>query len=330
MDDRVLRDIVVGIGEPLKGIARETGFDITAASEVMAIFCLAGNLADLKARLGAIHVGDSPDGKPVFARDIKAAGAMTALLKDALNPNLVQTLEGTPALIHGGPFANIAHGTNSVIATRLGLRLVDYRGHGNGVRFGPGRGEVLRHRRPHGPRPAAGRLRPRRHAPRPQAPRRGEAVDVNKENVAAVEKGLENLAKHIENLRAVRRARSSSPSTCSRRIRSRDRPFSRPSAAPERRPLRPERRLRQGRGGRPRTWPARCWRPSTPTRTGSEFLYPLEMPLVGEGRNHSPQDLWGGGRPAGAEGEEEAREAGKGRVRRPSRLHRQDAILALR
>ncbi|MCK4759442.1 MAG: formate--tetrahydrofolate ligase, partial [Candidatus Aminicenantes bacterium] len=126
MDDRVLREVVIGIGGPLRGIARETGFDITAASEVMAIFCLAVDLKDLKERLGNIVVGQSPDKKRVFARELNAEGSMAALLKDALRANLVQTLEGTPALIHGGPFANIAHGTNSVIATRMGLQLADY------------------------------------------------------------------------------------------------------------------------------------------------------------------------------------------------------------
>lgn len=126
MDDRVLRDIVVGIGGPLRGIARETGVDITAASEVMAILCLAKDLVDLKKRLGDIHIGYSPDNDLVFARQIKAEGAMTALLKDTVHPNLAQTLEGTPALIHGGPFANIAHGTNSIIATRMALQLTDY------------------------------------------------------------------------------------------------------------------------------------------------------------------------------------------------------------
>jgi formate--tetrahydrofolate ligase len=201
MDDRVLRDIVVGIGEPLKGIARETGFDITAASEVMAVFCLAGNLADLKARLGAIHVGDAPDGKPVFARDIRAAGAMTALLKDAINPNLVQTLEGTPALIHGGPFANIAHGTNSVIATRLGLRLVDYLVTETGFASDLGAEKFfdIVVRTGHIPPPAACVLVATLRALKLHGG--VKPADVNKENVAAVEKGLENLAKHIENLR---------------------------------------------------------------------------------------------------------------------------------
>jgi formate--tetrahydrofolate ligase len=114
MDDRVLREVVVGIGGPLRGIARESGFDITAASEVMAILCLSADLKELKERLGNIAIGYGQDAKPVFARQIRAEGAMTALLRDAMRPNLVQTLEGTPAIVHGGPFANIAHGTNSV------------------------------------------------------------------------------------------------------------------------------------------------------------------------------------------------------------------------
>jgi len=126
MDDRVLREVIVGIGGPLRGIARETGFDITAASEVMAILCLSLDLLELKVRLGQIVVGYTPDDRPVFAREIKAHGAMASLLRDAIKPNLVQTLEGTPALIHGGPFANIAHGTSSVIATRLGLSRADF------------------------------------------------------------------------------------------------------------------------------------------------------------------------------------------------------------
>lgn len=201
MDDRVLRDIVVGIGEPLKGIARQTGFDITAASEVMAVFCLAGDLADLKARLGAIHVGDSPDGKPVFARDIKAAGAMTALLKAAINPNLVQTLEGTPALIHGGPFANIAHGTNSVIATRLGLGLVDYLVTETGFASDLGAEKFfdIVVRTGHVPPPSACVLVATLRALKLHGG--VKAADVNKENAAAVEKGLENLGKHVEILR---------------------------------------------------------------------------------------------------------------------------------
>ncbi|HQQ02382.1 MAG TPA: formate--tetrahydrofolate ligase, partial [Bacteroidales bacterium] len=126
MNDRSLRRIIVGLGGTLNGVPRETGFDITAASEVMAILCLAENLTELKNRLGNIFVGYTYDKKPIYARDLKANGAMAALLKDAFMPNLVQTLEGTPAIIHGGPFANIAQGTNSVVATKMGLSLSDF------------------------------------------------------------------------------------------------------------------------------------------------------------------------------------------------------------
>ena len=126
MNDRALRSIVIGLGSKVNGIPREDGFIITVASEVMAILCLAKDLKDLKERLGKILIAYTYDGKPVYAKDIKADGAMTALLKDAINPNLVQTIEGTPAIMHGGPFANIAHGCNSVRATRLALKLGDY------------------------------------------------------------------------------------------------------------------------------------------------------------------------------------------------------------
>jgi len=126
MNDRALRNIIVGLGGTGNGIPREAGFDITAASEVMAILCLANDLPDLKKRLGNIFVGFTKDREPVYARDLNAHGAMAALLKDAIKPNLVQTLEGNPAIIHGGPFANIAQGTNTVIATRMGMSLSDY------------------------------------------------------------------------------------------------------------------------------------------------------------------------------------------------------------
>ncbi len=126
MNDRQLRNIVDGLGGRMQGVPREDGFDITVASEIMAVLCLAADIPDLKARLGRMVVGYTYDGKPVTARDLRAEGAMAALLKDALKPNLVQTLEGTPAFIHGGPFANIAHGCNSVMATKMALRLADY------------------------------------------------------------------------------------------------------------------------------------------------------------------------------------------------------------
>lgn len=126
MNDRALRNCVIGMGGKVNGIPREDHFQITVASEIMAILCLAADLSDLKKRLGDILVAYTYDNKPVFARDLKAVGAMTALLKDAINPNLVQTLENNPAIIHGGPFANIAHGCNSVRATKLALKLADY------------------------------------------------------------------------------------------------------------------------------------------------------------------------------------------------------------
>jgi len=126
MNERSLRDIVIGLGGTNEGIPRQSGYNITAASEVMATLCLASDLVDLKERLGNIFIGYTYDDKPVFARDLKAQGAMAALLKEAIMPNLVQTLEGTPAIIHGGPFANIAQGTNSIIATKMGLSLNDF------------------------------------------------------------------------------------------------------------------------------------------------------------------------------------------------------------
>ncbi len=126
MNDRSLRNIVIGLGGTTSGVPRETGFDITAASEIMAILCLANDMEDLKKRMGSIFIGYTMDRKPVYARELKVEGAMAALLKDAIKPNLVQTIEGNPAIIHGGPFANIAQGTNSVIATRMGMTLGDY------------------------------------------------------------------------------------------------------------------------------------------------------------------------------------------------------------
>ena len=126
MNDRALRNIVSGMGGKPGGMMRETGFDITAASEIMAILCLAQDMDDLKEKIGNIYIGDTFEGQAIFARDLKAQGAMAALLKDAIKPNLVQTLEGNPAIIHGGPFANIAQGTNSVIATKMGMSLTDY------------------------------------------------------------------------------------------------------------------------------------------------------------------------------------------------------------
>jgi formate--tetrahydrofolate ligase len=201
MDDRVLREVVVGIGGPLRGIARETGFDITAASEVMAILCLSEDLKDLKERLGNILVGYSPDRKPVFARELKAEGAMAALLKDSIKPNLVQTLEGTPALIHGGPFANIAHGTNSVIATRMALQMADFvvTEAGFGSDLGAEKFFNIVVRTGHIPPPDACVLVATLRALKLHGG--VELGRVNEENMEAVGQGFENLQKHIENLR---------------------------------------------------------------------------------------------------------------------------------
>jgi len=126
MNDRALRHIVIGIGGTANGIPREDGFNITAASEVMAILCMASDFEDLKTRLGNIYVGNTYDGKAIYARDLKAENAMAILLRDAIKPNLVQTLENNPVIIHGGPFANIAQGTNTIIATKMGMSLADY------------------------------------------------------------------------------------------------------------------------------------------------------------------------------------------------------------
>ncbi len=201
MDDRVLREVVVGIGGPLRGIARESGFDITAASEVMAILCLSADVRELKERLGNIVVGYSTENKPVFARQIKAEGAMAALLKDALKPNLVQTLEGTPAIIHGGPFANIAHGTNSVIATRLALSLADYVVTETGFASDLGAEKFfdIVVRTGHIPPPDACVLVATLRALKLHGG--VKLKDIKDANPQALEKGFENLKKHIENLK---------------------------------------------------------------------------------------------------------------------------------
>ncbi len=201
MDDRVLREVIVGVGGPLRGIARESGFDITAASEVMAILCLSVDVEELKKRLGNIVVGYSSDDRPVFAREIKAEGAMTALLREAIKPNLVQTLEGTPALIHGGPFANIAHGTSSVIAARLGLSRADYvvTETGFGSDLGAEKFFNIVVRTGHVPPPAAcvlvATLRAIKYHGGVPLP------EVMKPNLEAVKAGMENLRQHGEILR---------------------------------------------------------------------------------------------------------------------------------
>jgi len=201
MDDRVLREIVVGIGGPLRGLARESGMDITAASEVMAVLCLSRDLAELKQRLGSILIGYSPDNQPVFARQIQAQGAMTALLRDAVKPNLVQTLEGTPVLIHGGPFANIAHGTNSVIATRLALQTADFvvTETGFGSDLGAEKFFDIVVRTGHIPPPDACVLVATVRALKFHGGVKKD--ELTKENLDALTQGFVNLQKHIENLK---------------------------------------------------------------------------------------------------------------------------------
>lgn len=200
MNDRALREVVVGLGGPANGFSRPTGFDITVASEVMAILCLARDLADLQERLGRIIVAETRDRRPVAARDLQADGAMTVLLKDALQPNLVQTLENNPALVHGGPFANIAHGCNSVIATRAALRLSDYVVTEAGFGADLGAEKFLNIKcRLAGLSPAAVVLVATVRALKMNG---GVAkADLAAEDVAAVTAGCTNLGRHIDNLR---------------------------------------------------------------------------------------------------------------------------------
>jgi len=202
VNDRALREITVGLGGAANGYPRTDGFDIVVASEVMAILCLAMNLADLKERLGKIVIGYTREQKPVLARDLKAHGAMTAMLKDALAPNLVQTLENNPALIHGGPFANIAHGCNSVMATRLALKLADYvvTEAGFGADLGAEKFIDIKCRKA-GLRPAAAVLVATVRAIKYHGGL--EVSELTRENLGALEKGLVNLERHIDNIRNV-------------------------------------------------------------------------------------------------------------------------------
>src|SRR5262245_45856902 len=199
MNDRALRQIVSSLGGVANGFPREDGFDITVASEVMAIFCLASDLEDLKKRLGNIIVAYTRDRKPVRASDIKAHGAMTALLKDALSPNLVQTLEGTPAFIHGGPFANIAHGCNSVLATTTALKLADYvvTEAGFGADLGGEKFLDIKCRKA-GIEPSCAVLVATIRALKMHGGVKKE--DLKTENLKALEAGMTNLARHVENM----------------------------------------------------------------------------------------------------------------------------------
>ena len=202
MNDRQLRHIVDGLGGRMQGVPREDGFEITVASEVMAVLCLASDITDLKARLARIIVGYTYDGKPVTAHDLKAEGAMAALLKDALKPNLVQTLEGTPAFIHGGPFANIAHGCNSITATRMALKCADYVVTEAGFAADLGAEKFLDIKcRMANLKPSAvvivATVRALKyHGGVPKA-------QLNNENLDALEKGLPNLLQHVSNIKNV-------------------------------------------------------------------------------------------------------------------------------
>ncbi len=202
MNDRQLRHVVDGLGGRANGCPREDGFDITVASEIMAVFCLAESLSDLRARLGRIIVGYTYDGAPVTAHDLRAEGAMTALLRDALCPNLVQTLEGTPVLVHGGPFANIAHGCNSVLATRMAQKLADYTVTEAGFAADLGAEKFfdikcrLADLRPHAVVIVATVRALKYHGG-------AEKDALGAENLEALEKGLPNLLRHADNIKNV-------------------------------------------------------------------------------------------------------------------------------
>lgn len=198
VNDRALREVIVGLGGTGMGVPRQTGFDITAASELMAILCLSDNLKDLKVRLGNIFIGFTHDKTPIYARDLKAPGAMATLLKDAIKPNLVQTIEGNPAIIHGGPFANIAQGTNTIIATKMGMSLADYTVTEAGFGFDLGGEKFLNIKC------QSAKLKPE--AIVITATIRAlkyhggvELGQLDQPNTAAVKKGLPNLEKHLEN-----------------------------------------------------------------------------------------------------------------------------------
>ena len=202
MNDRQLRHIIDGLGGKVNGVPREDGFDITVACEVMAVLCLASDIMDLKARLARMIVGYTYDGRPVTAHDLKAEGAMAALLKDAIKPNLVQTLEGTPVLIHGGPFANIAHGCNSVTATRMALKLGDYVVTEAGFAADLGAEKFFDIKcRMAGLRPSAVVVVATVRALKYHGG--VEKAELNHENLEALEKGLPNLLQHVENIKKV-------------------------------------------------------------------------------------------------------------------------------
>ena len=199
LNDRALRRVIVGLGGTTSGVPRETGFDITAASEIMAILCLAESITDLKQRLGNIFIGYTYDKHPIYAKDLKAEGAMAALLKDAIKPNLVQTIEGNPAIIHGGPFANIAQGTNSVIATLMGMTHSDYTVTEAGFGFDLGAEKFFDIKcQSAGLKPKAVVLTTTIRALKYHGG--ADLSALTSENTVALQKGLPNLEKHLENI----------------------------------------------------------------------------------------------------------------------------------
>ena len=200
MNDRQLRNIIDGLGKRTDGVERSDGFDITVATETMAIFCLGSSLADLKARLARIIVGSTRSGAPVTAADLKAVGAMAALLKDAIKPNLVQTLEGTPAFVHGGPFANIAHGCNSVTATRMAMQLADYTVTEAGFGADLGAEKFLDIKcRAAGLRPDAAVIVATVRALKMHGG--ADRSELGREDLAALEAGMPNLLRHVDNIK---------------------------------------------------------------------------------------------------------------------------------
>ena len=283
MNDRALRSIVTSLGGVANGFPREDGFDITVASEVMAIFCLSTDLDDLTRRLGNIIVGYTRDKKPVYARDLKADGAMTVLLKDALMPNLVQTLEDNPAFVHGGPFANIAHGCNSVIATKTALKLADYvvTEAGFGADLGAEKFFDIKCRKA-GLKPDGAVIVATVRALKMHG---GVAKDeLGKENVEALKKGFANLARHVENVQQVRRAGRGRDQPLHRRYRRRARrraPSSAPNSAsrPSCAPTGPT------AAKAPRSWPRR-WSSSPKAAPAIQAAVSRRDAALGQGPHH--------------------------------------------
>ena len=322
MNDRQLRFIVDGLGGKVNGTPREDGFDITVASEVMAIFCLATSISDLKERLSKIVCAYTYEGKPVTAGEIGAAGAMTALLKDALDPNLVQTLENNPAIIHGGPFANIAHGCNSVMATKLSLSLADYviTEAGFGADLGAEKFLDIKCRYA-GIAPSACVLVATLRALKSHG---GVAkADLNQPNLEAVKAGAANLVRHIDNLKngfglpvvvAINAFPTDTPE---------EQAYVEQVCKEQGVPCVPERGLCQGRRGRQGTGRGRAERDGGPP-------HPVHLPAgdapEGEGRGHCHKDLPRRRRELHRCRQQDAGRADRDGLWQPARLHRQDPV----